>query len=151
MAVSQLDAQLGEDFFVGDPPSDVIAGRLAGVALIGFANKPGKATQLTDAGADAVTNRLAEISTAPRATPHVALQRLSARDAVHGFPRGLPLDLGQRRWSVNREVSVRGCPAHARSTAAQATSRLTWASASSSVNRVSIGACRAATETASNA
>jgi hypothetical protein len=41
--------------------------------VIGFANKPGKATQLDEAGADAVTTRLAEISTAFRATPRVAL------------------------------------------------------------------------------
>lgn len=72
-AVSRLDAQPGETFFVGDSPSDVVAGKLASVAVIGFANKPGKAAQLGEAGADAVTTRLAEISTAFRATPRVAL------------------------------------------------------------------------------
>ncbi len=73
MAVSQLDAKPGEAFFVGDSRSDVVAGKLAGVAVIGFADKPGKASQLDEAGADAVTTRLAEISTALRATPRVAL------------------------------------------------------------------------------
>ena len=73
MAVSQLDAKPGEAFFVGDSRSDVVAGKLAGVAVIGFADKPGNASQLDEAGADAVTTRLAEISTALRATPRVAL------------------------------------------------------------------------------
>jgi phosphoglycolate phosphatase-like HAD superfamily hydrolase len=73
MAVSQLDAKPGDAFFVGDSPSDVVAGKLAGVAVIGFANKPGKASLLDEAGADAVTTRLGEISTALRATPRVAL------------------------------------------------------------------------------
>jgi beta-phosphoglucomutase-like phosphatase (HAD superfamily) len=72
-AVGTLDAQLGECAFIGDSPSDVLAGRLAGVAVIGYANKPGKADQLTHAGADAVTTELAEITTALRATPGAAL------------------------------------------------------------------------------
>lgn len=73
VAVSQLDADPAQAFLVGDSPSDVIAGRLAGVAVIGFANKPGKDAILADAGASAVTTRLAEISTALRATPRIAL------------------------------------------------------------------------------
>jgi len=47
----------------------VLAGRLAGVAVIGFANKPPKVSTLTRAGADAVTTRLSEISAALRAAP----------------------------------------------------------------------------------
>jgi hypothetical protein len=60
-AVGTLDAQPGKCAFIGDSPSDVLPGRLA---IIGYANKPGKASQLTDAGADAVTTDLAEITTA---------------------------------------------------------------------------------------
>jgi beta-phosphoglucomutase-like phosphatase (HAD superfamily) len=67
MAISQLDADPGRAFLVGDSATDVPAGRLAGVAVIGFANKPGKAEQLVQAGADAVTARLADISLALRA------------------------------------------------------------------------------------
>lgn len=67
MAISQLDAEPNHAFLVGDSATDVSAGRLAGVAVIGFANKPGKAEQLAQAGADAVTNRLSDISTALRA------------------------------------------------------------------------------------
>ncbi len=70
MAISQLDADPDQAFLVGDSESDVPAGRLAGVAVIGFANKPGKTELLTRAGANAVTDRLADIST--------ALQRNSA-------------------------------------------------------------------------
>jgi phosphoglycolate phosphatase-like HAD superfamily hydrolase len=53
--------------------TDVLAGRLAGVTVIGFANKPGKADDLTRAGADAVTNRLSQIRAPLRAAPRPAL------------------------------------------------------------------------------
>jgi hypothetical protein len=46
---------------------------LAGVPVIGYANKPDKADALIRAQADAVTTDLAEITTALRATPRVAL------------------------------------------------------------------------------
>jgi HAD superfamily hydrolase (TIGR01509 family) len=72
-AVGLLDAEPSECAFIGDSATDVLAGRLAGVAIIGYATKPGKADQLTRAGADAVTTELAEISTALRATPSAAL------------------------------------------------------------------------------
>ena len=72
-AVGILDADPDECAFVGDSATDVLAGRLAGVAVIGYATKPAKADQLTQAVADAVTTDLAEISTALRATPIAAL------------------------------------------------------------------------------
>jgi phosphoglycolate phosphatase-like HAD superfamily hydrolase len=72
-AVGLLDAEPSECTFIGDSATDVLAGRLAGVAIIGYATKPAKADQLTRAGADAVTTELAEISTALRATPSAAL------------------------------------------------------------------------------
>ena len=72
MAISQLDADPGQAFLVGDSESDVLAGRLASVAVIGFANKRGKVDLLARAGADAVTTRLTEISRALRTEHHVA-------------------------------------------------------------------------------
>jgi HAD superfamily hydrolase (TIGR01509 family) len=72
-AVGSLDADPHECAFVGDSETDVLAGRLAGVPVIGYANKPGKADALIRAQADAVTTDLAEITTALRATPRVAL------------------------------------------------------------------------------
>jgi phosphoglycolate phosphatase len=68
MAISQLDADPGSAFLVGDSATDVPAGLLAGVSVIGFANKPGKADVLARAGADAVTSRLSDISIALRAS-----------------------------------------------------------------------------------
>jgi HAD superfamily hydrolase (TIGR01509 family) len=66
-AIGALGASPRECAFIGDSPSDVLAGHLAGVTVIGYANTPGKADQLTQAGADAVTTDLAEITTALRA------------------------------------------------------------------------------------
>ena len=56
-AVGILDAHPAECAFVGDSTIDMLAGRLAGVPVIGYANKPGKAELLTQAGADIVTAR----------------------------------------------------------------------------------------------
>ena len=78
MAISQLGADPGNAFLVGDSVTDVLAGRLAGVAVIGFANKPNKADLLADAGADAVTSRLADITAALR----VHQDRLHGRGAA---------------------------------------------------------------------
>jgi phosphoglycolate phosphatase-like HAD superfamily hydrolase len=72
-AVSMAEAEGDECAFIGDSVSDMLAGRLAGVAVIGFANKPHKVSTLTRAGADAVTTRLSEISAALRAAPSPAL------------------------------------------------------------------------------
>jgi hypothetical protein len=46
----------------------VLAGHLAGVAVIGYADKPGTAQALADVQAAAVTTDLAEITTALRST-----------------------------------------------------------------------------------
>src|SRR5262249_55843872 len=61
VAVTRLGAKPDECTFVGDSVTDVTAGRLAGVAVIGYANKPGKAAQLAGSGADAVTDSLDHI------------------------------------------------------------------------------------------
>jgi phosphoglycolate phosphatase-like HAD superfamily hydrolase len=76
-AVGLLDSTGEECVFVGDSRSDVLAGRLGGVSVIGYANKPGKATALAQAGADAVTDRLSEISAALRAAPTRSVAELS--------------------------------------------------------------------------
>jgi beta-phosphoglucomutase-like phosphatase (HAD superfamily) len=67
-AVSLLDAEHSECVLVGDSTTDVLAGHLAGVAVIGYADKPGKAQALADVQAAAVTTDLAEITTALRNT-----------------------------------------------------------------------------------
>jgi beta-phosphoglucomutase-like phosphatase (HAD superfamily) len=67
-AVDLLGAELDECAFVGDSPNDVLAGHLAGVPVIGYANKPGKADALNRVRAATVTTSLAEITTALRAS-----------------------------------------------------------------------------------
>jgi HAD superfamily hydrolase (TIGR01509 family) len=72
-AVADLGANPRECSFVGDSATDVIAGRLAGVPVIGYANRPDKIEILTGAEADAVAVDLAEITTALRTTSSDAL------------------------------------------------------------------------------
>jgi phosphoglycolate phosphatase len=68
-AVGMLDGESAECALVGDTTADVFAGLLAGVTVIGYANKPGKARELADVQAVAVTTDLAEITTALRDAP----------------------------------------------------------------------------------
>jgi phosphoglycolate phosphatase-like HAD superfamily hydrolase len=68
VALAALGARLDESVFVGDSVTDVAAGHLAGVSVIGFANKPGNGALLTDSGANAVTASLLHISEALTAT-----------------------------------------------------------------------------------
>ena len=63
-AVSLLDAEHAECVLFGDSTTDV----LVGVAVIGYADKPGKAQALVDVQAAVVTTNLAEITTALRNT-----------------------------------------------------------------------------------
>jgi beta-phosphoglucomutase-like phosphatase (HAD superfamily) len=72
-AVGMLGGEVEECAFIGDTPTDVLAGHLAGVPVIGYANKPGKVAALTRVQAATVTTSLAEITTALRATPVTAL------------------------------------------------------------------------------
>ncbi len=58
---SSLQAELEDCVFIGDTVTD------------GYANKPGKAEALNQAGARAVVTDLAEITTALRAIPSAAL------------------------------------------------------------------------------
>jgi beta-phosphoglucomutase-like phosphatase (HAD superfamily) len=72
-AVGMLGGEEREYAFVGDSPNDVLAGHLAGVPVIGYANKPGKVQALTRVQAATVTTSLAEVTTALRAVPVTAL------------------------------------------------------------------------------
>ncbi|MET8261772.1 Imm21 family immunity protein [Micromonospora sp. NPDC005205] len=47
---------------VGDSATDVEAARAAGVACIGYANRPGKAERLTAAGADAIVTDMTDLA-----------------------------------------------------------------------------------------
>src|SRR5262249_2390123 len=69
-AVGMLGGEGGECAFIGDSPSDVLAGHLAGVPVIGYANKPCKVRALADVKAATVTTSLAEVTTALRHTSH---------------------------------------------------------------------------------
>jgi phosphoglycolate phosphatase len=51
---------------IGDQTTDVQAARAIGAASIGYANKPGKADDLTAAGADAVIATIDELTEAIR-------------------------------------------------------------------------------------
>jgi beta-phosphoglucomutase-like phosphatase (HAD superfamily) len=73
IAVNVLQAETEDCVFIGDTVTDVLAGLLGGVAVIGYANKPGKTEALHNAGARAVTTDLAEITTALRDAPSAAL------------------------------------------------------------------------------
>jgi beta-phosphoglucomutase-like phosphatase (HAD superfamily) len=68
-AVALIGADSADCALVGDSTTDVLAGHLAGVTVIGYANKPAKATALTDAQAAFVTTDLANITAVLRAAP----------------------------------------------------------------------------------
>ncbi|WP_394614578.1 HAD family hydrolase [Lentzea sp. JNUCC 0626] len=57
-ALSSLDIDPSQGVFVGDSPSDMIAGRAANVVSVGYANKPGKAKLLSAAGAHAIATSM---------------------------------------------------------------------------------------------
>lgn len=61
-AFRALDVVPERCVLVGDSVSDVEAARAAGVRSIGYANKPGKGEKLVSAGADAITEVLADLA-----------------------------------------------------------------------------------------
>ncbi len=73
IAVGILRTEPKDCVFIGDSETDVLAGLLGGVAVIGYANKPGKAESLSRAGARAVVTDLTEITTVLRTVPSPAL------------------------------------------------------------------------------
>ncbi|MEV7039895.1 HAD hydrolase-like protein [Amycolatopsis sp. NPDC051061] len=62
-AMSALDVAFNESVLLGDSTSDIEAAHAAGVRSVGYANKPGKRTRLTAAGADAITEALTGLAT----------------------------------------------------------------------------------------
>ena len=68
-ALAGLGAEPGSAALVGDTDTDIQAGRLAAVPVIGYANRPGKREMMTGLGADAVVDSLADLVLALRARP----------------------------------------------------------------------------------
>jgi beta-phosphoglucomutase-like phosphatase (HAD superfamily) len=66
-AVEALDTEPGECALVGDSVTDIQGARLASVQSIGYANKPGKRERLSEAGAGATINSLADLALKIRA------------------------------------------------------------------------------------
>ncbi len=60
-AITGLRAQPGECVLIGDSTTDIQAANRAGIASIGYANRPGKPASLTAAGATAVVTSLADL------------------------------------------------------------------------------------------
>jgi phosphoglycolate phosphatase len=57
-AIRALDSDAAACALVGDSRTDITAAQLAGVSAIGYANKPGKHTTLTEVGADLVIDEM---------------------------------------------------------------------------------------------
>jgi phosphoglycolate phosphatase len=68
-AVRGLDAISAESVLVGDSLNDIEASTHAGVASIGYANKPGKLEAMTEAMAGAVITSMADLALTLRARP----------------------------------------------------------------------------------
>ena len=66
-AVDALHAEPGECALVGDSVTDVKAAQLARVQSIGYASEPGMRERLTEAGAGAIINSLADLALRLRA------------------------------------------------------------------------------------
>jgi phosphoglycolate phosphatase len=61
-AAGALGVRATDCLFIGDQPSDMLAGREANCRTIGYANKPGKAAALTVAGAEVVVDTMRQLS-----------------------------------------------------------------------------------------
>jgi phosphoglycolate phosphatase len=68
-AITGLAAPADACVLIGDSTTDVQAARQAGIASIGYANRPGKHAALAEAGAAAVVSSLADLVLALRARP----------------------------------------------------------------------------------
>jgi phosphoglycolate phosphatase len=68
-AITGLDASPAECVIIGDSVTDIQAARLAGIASIGYANKPGKRDGFTAEGATAIITSLADLVVPLRARP----------------------------------------------------------------------------------
>ena len=67
-AIAELHADPDATTLVGDSVSDVAAAHAAGIASIGYANKPGKHNALATAGAHVVIERITSLAAAPAPT-----------------------------------------------------------------------------------
>ncbi|MGW5559559.1 Imm21 family immunity protein [Micromonospora sp. NPDC003944] len=61
-ALRALKVAPGAAVLVGDSTTDIAAARAAGVACIGYANRPGKAERLAAAGADAIVTDMSDLA-----------------------------------------------------------------------------------------
>jgi phosphoglycolate phosphatase len=68
-AMSTIGAEPADCFLIGDSTDDITAAQRAGIASIGYANKPGKHALLAETGAEAVVSSLADIVLTLRARP----------------------------------------------------------------------------------
>ncbi len=75
-AVGILDTVGQHCVFIGDSASDILAGLLAGVPVIGYARTPAKARELTDAGAAVLVTSMDDIRTAIRGLPPASVAEL---------------------------------------------------------------------------
>ena len=66
-AIAELAAAPAESALVGDSITDIYAAQLAGIATIGYANKPGKHDSFAAAGAAATITSLADLGLPLRA------------------------------------------------------------------------------------
>ena len=75
-AVGILDTEGQHCAFIGDSASDILAGLLAGVPVIGYASTSAKARDLADAGAAALATSMDDIRTAIRGLPPASIAEL---------------------------------------------------------------------------
>jgi phosphoglycolate phosphatase len=68
-AITALDADPAECAIIGDSVTDIQAARAAGIASIGYANKPGKYQAFTAAGATAIISSQADLVLPLQARP----------------------------------------------------------------------------------
>jgi len=66
LALDRLDISVSTTTFLGDSPSDIQAGRAAGLSTIGYASRPPKRQLLIDAGVDAIVDTMTELAEALR-------------------------------------------------------------------------------------
>jgi phosphoglycolate phosphatase-like HAD superfamily hydrolase len=76
-AVGILDTEGQHCIFIGDSASDILAGLLAGVPVIGYASTPTKARELADAGAAVLATSMHDIRTAIRGLPPASVAELA--------------------------------------------------------------------------
>jgi beta-phosphoglucomutase-like phosphatase (HAD superfamily) len=61
-AVKSLNASPGDCVLIGDSLADIRGAQAAGLPVIGYANRPEKVVRFTEAGADAIVTKMADIA-----------------------------------------------------------------------------------------